>query len=196
MGRWDTHFRITEVDGGDFVTYVKDITREGQILSVLREAATGKLLDDMGPNAIELIKIDHLREREAGDVGDTVRRYLHGTGVRVGDIIKHPKASANSNAWYTVTRVVLLDEGVDWFGRKRSVSVTAEMWEVWDSQYFAGQSDTPEVVLSGSKAECEAWLKGQEGAADMTRFSLTQAENETATWTLTQSDMVQYNGRK
>lgn len=79
------HFRITMVDGWNGLTYVKDCTRDCQILGVMQECAEGKLLEDMGPNGIEEIRIERLHRRT--EQGDVVRAYREASTVRIGSEI-------------------------------------------------------------------------------------------------------------
>lgn len=53
--RYLTHFRITVLDGGNFITYVKDCTRESQVEAIEGEEVGEK--DTWSFKAEELVEL-------------------------------------------------------------------------------------------------------------------------------------------
>ncbi len=111
------HFRITMVDGGNFLTYVKDITRDCQLYGVMIEAVQGKLLDDMGPNAIEEITFEHLRERT--ETADVLKAYREVSTLRTGSEIMLKR----DGVWAKVLKIEMIDSHLPYAQRDYTLTL-------------------------------------------------------------------------
>lgn len=100
---WETHWRITTVDGGNGSQCVREVTRPGNG-SILRELDS-LLTPTMVPNSLQSLMVEHISQRTMPDE-EMYELNVPTRILKVGEVFsRHPTAViGNKFVWWKVIR--------------------------------------------------------------------------------------------